>query len=124
MSLSKSRKLAGRRPAHARLRLLPLEHRIVPSTLSVDDDRVQYPAAGYTSIQSAVDSAEPGDTVRVYPGLYNEVVTVAKRLTLVGSGPDAAPPAPYPGPGRTRPTPRHPRLAARALSTSWTVISS
>ncbi len=48
----------------------------VPVTLTVDDDKVQCPAAGFTSIQSAVDAAGPGDTINVCRGTYNENVTV------------------------------------------------
>jgi parallel beta-helix repeat protein len=77
----------SRRPTRSSLRLLALESRIVPSTLFVDDDRVQDPAAQYTSIQAAVNDAKPGDTIQVFPGLYSEVVTVDKQLTLIGSGP-------------------------------------
>src|SRR5689334_9708854 len=74
---------ARARPARARLRLAPLEDRVVPSTLYVDDD--PNPQAGYTSIQAAVQAAKPGDTVQVYPGTYNEIVTVNKAgLKLLG----------------------------------------
>jgi len=41
----------------------------------------------YTSIQDAIDDASDGDTIRVYNGLYNEVVEVNKRLNLIGNGP-------------------------------------
>src|SRR5438552_3240860 len=92
MPLSLLRKFAARRPtaprgrpARSRLSLVPLEDRVVPSTLFVDDDRQQYPQARYTSIQAAVRQARPGDTVQVFPGLYREVVTVDKPgLTLLG----------------------------------------
>src|SRR5262245_13785405 len=94
MPLPLLRKLLGRRSTagRARLGLVPLEGRVVPSaTLFVDDDRNQYPAAGFTSIQAAVDAASAGDVIRVAPGLYNEVVTVKKdNLTLIGSGPVVA----------------------------------
>src|SRR5688572_26880801 len=98
MPLSLLRKLAGRRPTaqrarptRPRLSLVPLEERVVPnSTLYVDDDRKQYPTAGFTSIQAAVNAANSGDVIQVAPGLYNEVVTVKKQnLTLIGSGPAA-----------------------------------
>src|SRR2546423_8967925 len=39
------------------------------------------------SIQSAVDSASPGDTIIVRPGVYRENVHINKdRITLKGSG--------------------------------------
>src|SRR5262245_60257269 len=73
------------RPVRPRLSLVPLEDRAVPSTLYVDDDRLQNPQAAYTSIRAAVAAARAGDTVQVSPGLYNEVVTVDKAgLRLLG----------------------------------------
>lgn len=51
----------------------------------VDDDGRQRPNAPFTSIQAAIDAARPGDTIQVYPGAYNEAVTVNKRLTVRGS---------------------------------------
>jgi parallel beta-helix repeat protein len=67
------------------LSLVPLEERVVPSSLFVDDDRQQYPQARYTSIQAAVKHARPGDTVQVFPGFYREVVTVDKAgVRLLG----------------------------------------
>jgi thermitase len=38
----------------------------------------------YKSIQKAVDTAHPGDTVRVASGVYYEHVTISKSLTLIG----------------------------------------
>jgi hypothetical protein len=50
----------------------------------VDDDKVQCPTAAFTTIQSAVDAASPGDTIRVCAGTYVEQVTVSKSLTIRG----------------------------------------
>lgn len=38
----------------------------------------------YTSIQSAVDAASPGDTVFVYSGSYGENIAINKQISLVG----------------------------------------
>src|SRR5215469_2105001 len=64
-----------------------------PRTLTVGNciDGVSYP-----TIQSAVDAANPGDTVNICPGSYAEgsgqpgsnAVTITKSLTLAGAGAD------------------------------------
>ncbi len=41
-------------------------------------------AAGYTSIGAALETAEPGDTVLVLPGIYREHLVISKPVTLVG----------------------------------------
>jgi parallel beta-helix repeat protein len=50
----------------------------------VDDDKVQCPTAKFTSIQAAVNAANPGDTIRVCPGTYVEQVAISKPLTIRG----------------------------------------
>jgi parallel beta helix pectate lyase-like protein len=52
--------------------------------LLVDDDHQECPNAGFTTIQTAVNAAAPGDTIQVCPGTYAEQVEITKRLTLVG----------------------------------------
>ena len=38
--------------------------------LTVDDNGVQCPTAGFTTIQAAVTAAAPGDTISICPGTY------------------------------------------------------
>jgi parallel beta-helix repeat protein len=40
----------------------------------------------FTTIQAAVDAAEPGATIRIAPGTYEEAVRVTTDLTIVGGG--------------------------------------
>lgn len=40
----------------------------------------------YRSIQQALNDAEPGSTVRIRPGVYNESLTITKPVHLVGDG--------------------------------------
>jgi len=40
------------------------------------------------SIQDAINSASPGDTIQVEPGIYEEYLEVNKRLTIEGTGED------------------------------------
>lgn len=41
-----------------------------------------------SQISMAIQKAEVGDTIRVYPGLYNDVVHIDKSVNLVGSSED------------------------------------
>lgn len=54
------------------------------ATLTVDDDHVQCPSAAFSTIQSAVNAASPGDRINVCPGTYREQVKVNKPLTIRG----------------------------------------
>lgn len=40
----------------------------------------------FTNIQSAINAAVPGDTVKVWPGSYSDQVTLNKNIALLGSG--------------------------------------
>jgi len=48
----------------------------------VDDDRVECPAATFTSIQAAVNDASPGDQIIVCKGVYREQVIIHKSLSI------------------------------------------
>lgn len=62
-------------------------------TLLVDDDAADCPVAGYSTIQAAVDAADPNTTILVCAGTYNERVLVSgatksglRLLALGGPG--------------------------------------
>lgn len=64
-----------------------------PGTLVVDDDGMATPAncnattiTPYTTIQSAITAAAPGDTILVCPGTYQEELLINKSLILRGIG--------------------------------------
>ncbi|HEY0703889.1 MAG TPA: right-handed parallel beta-helix repeat-containing protein [Candidatus Acidoferrales bacterium] len=50
--------------------------------LLVDDDRAQCPTAEFSTIQSAIDAASPGETIRVCAGTYAEQLTIQKTVLL------------------------------------------
>jgi nitrous oxidase accessory protein NosD len=52
--------------------------------LLVDDDKVQCPGATFTSIQEAINAANPGNLIRVCPGTYREQISISKSVTIKG----------------------------------------
>jgi hypothetical protein len=40
----------------------------------------------FTSIQTAILNSSAGDTIKVWPGTYNEQITINKSIVLLGSG--------------------------------------
>ncbi|UCH88105.1 MAG: right-handed parallel beta-helix repeat-containing protein [Thermoplasmata archaeon] len=63
-----------------------------PENVGIASAEVLYVGAAvpesYATIQSAIDDAEPGDTVFVYPGNYNENIIINKSINLVGQNKD------------------------------------
>jgi parallel beta-helix repeat protein len=55
-------------------------------TWTVDNDRVEYPAADFTTISEAIATASAGDTVKVYAGTYVGSITIDKALDVEGVG--------------------------------------
>src|SRR5687767_437524 len=63
----------------------------------------------FPTIQAAINASNPGDTIKVLPGIYTEQIIISKSLTIIGSGakstiiqaPDVLNPSPViPFPGR------------------------
>jgi hypothetical protein len=54
------------------------------ATLVVDDNATECPAAGFTTIQAAINAAAPTDTIQVCAGTYAEQININKPLTLLG----------------------------------------
>ena len=46
---------------------------------------------GYSTIREAIDAASDFDIIRVFPGVYNEVVTINKILTILGAAAGISP---------------------------------
>jgi parallel beta-helix repeat protein len=57
-----------------------------PSRLTVS---TRSEANTYTSIQEAINAANPGDTIEISAGTYNEQITVNKTVTIVGQNTDS-----------------------------------
>jgi nitrous oxidase accessory protein NosD len=53
-------------------------------TILVDAGKVNCPTATFSAIQPAIDSASPGETVRVCKGVYHEQLIISKSITVTG----------------------------------------
>jgi nitrous oxidase accessory protein NosD len=77
---------------HARLAILFLGTFCATTSVARADERVRIvgqpntpcPNAQYTTINDAVNAADPGDVIEICPALYPEQLTITKRLTLRG----------------------------------------
>lgn len=54
------------------------------ATISVN----QNGTAQFRTITAAIQTAKAGDTIQVFPGIYNESVTISVPVTLIGAGRD------------------------------------
>ena len=55
-------------------------------TWTVDDDLLDFPYADFTVIEDAINIANDGDTILVYPGVYSENINVNKRINIKSIG--------------------------------------
>lgn len=67
--------------------LLGFAESVGAATVSVKQLGCGTVANCYTKINDAIFYAQQDDTIKVYPGRYEEVVVINKNLSLVGSGP-------------------------------------
>jgi hypothetical protein len=88
-SIRASRRRPGRRHPWSAAALAVLAAALCPQTAAGTVNAasaVRVVPRAYPTIQSAVDAAKAGDTIKVLPGTYVEQVSIGKHLTLTGSG--------------------------------------
>jgi parallel beta-helix repeat protein len=89
-------------PVHARRRSADSSaaQRDVPAAEAAEGERADgarteppthvvdaYMRGDFVSVRAAIEAAEPGDRIRVRPGLYQESLVVDKPLEIIGDGP-------------------------------------
>ncbi len=57
--------------------------KVTAEIITVNDDG---DGANFTTIQAAINNAQPGDTIYVWAGVYNERIIVNKTVTIIGNG--------------------------------------
>src|SRR5262245_16642221 len=72
-------------PGAASLLALMLVTLGAPSPSSAAFTTITVPT-DFLTIQSAIDAADSGDTIRILAGIYTEQLTISKDLTIMGSG--------------------------------------
>ncbi len=79
----------------------------------------------YSKIQSAIDAAKAGDTIKVLPGTYTEQLSIRKNINLIGSGAEStiinAPPGLKPGVLQDRPVVVEIKNEAKVIMKGFTV---
>jgi parallel beta-helix repeat protein len=58
----------------------------LPTVITVDDDKIQFPNANFTTITDALAASMDGDTILVYPGTYSGYHEVTAQVNLTGIG--------------------------------------
>jgi len=62
--------------------IFAVSSRSLPAQILVDATKTHCSTAQFTTIQSAVNAASPGESIHVCPGTYPEQVTITKSLVL------------------------------------------
>ncbi len=66
-----------------------IDHPKAKNTYMVDDEPgfgALNPAENFTSINTAVNQCQPGDSIYIFSGIYNENIIINKSINLLGEG--------------------------------------